>query len=99
MRLEDLYKDYDSLSQDERLSFVANYRQQRSCDIQKTETKSKVRTPAVILTEEEKVLMKLLGIKMKDIQALKAIQIEQSTEESSEEDDAALFDEDSSFLE
>jgi hypothetical protein len=100
MKLEELYPNYNEMSQEERLAFVAGYRFKRASDLSHTEEPSAKKQGLLVLTEEEKVLMKLLGIKQKDIKALRALKDEPSeVAEETPEDDAVLFDDDNLTLE
>lgn len=106
MKLEELYKDYNDLNQDERLAFIASYRFKRAVDLTHTEEPSAKKQGLLVLTEEEKVMMKLLGLKQKDLKALRAlkdepadVEVEVDTETTSEEEDAVLFDDDNLTLE
>lgn len=100
MKLEEMYTDYNSLGQDERLFFVIQYRQRRAFDLSKVEEKkSSKKQGSLLVSEEEKVLMKLLGIKAKDIIAFRALKELEPTEESSPEEDAILFGDDNLLLE
>jgi hypothetical protein len=77
MRLENLYPSFDNASPEEQLEYVTLYRLRRAEDMLKTPTwpkvkkvaKSKAKVPS--LTEEEKVLMQLLGLKKKDVITLR----------------------------
>jgi hypothetical protein len=89
MRLEGLYPNFGRSSPEMQVNMLATYRLKRMEDLAKTPT-SKKRSPASqttpVLTEEEKVIMKLLGLKQKDITALRS-----STDEVDTEDGADLF--------
>lgn len=99
MKLEELYPNYNEMTQEERFAFVAGYRFKRASDLSRTEEPSAKKQGLLVLTEEEKVLMKLLGIKQKDIKALRALQGEEPPSEETPEDDAVLFDDDNLTLE
>jgi hypothetical protein len=103
MKLEELYQNYNDLNQDDRLAFIASYRHKRAVDLTHTETPTAKKQGLLVLSEEEKVLMKLLGIKQKDIKAFRALKDEApevtAEEESTPEEDAVLFDDDNLTLE
>jgi hypothetical protein len=101
MKLEELYPNYNEMTQEERFAFVAGYRFKRASDLSHTEEPSAKKQGLLVLSEEEKVLMKLLGIKQKDIKALRALKDEPPEVEGEEtpEDDAVLFDDDNLTLE
>lgn len=94
MRLEDLYTNFGEQSPEDQLKFIAEYRLRRAEDMEKPSTFKKKRrvnsTPKPVLTEEEKVVMKLLGLKQKDIIALR-----EAATSVDDSDDADLFNEDS----
>lgn len=79
MRLENLYENFGSASPERQAQYMSEYRLRRSEDMSKTPTWpkpkkiSKGKKPKVILTGEEKVLMKLLGLKQKDVVALRSL--------------------------
>jgi hypothetical protein len=101
MKLEELYPNYNELNQEERIAFVASYRFKRASDLSHTDEPSAKKQGLLVLTEEEKALMKLLGIKQKDIKALRALQGNEpeAASEDTTEDDAVLFDDDNLTLE
>jgi hypothetical protein len=78
MQLKDLFQNFTSQNDEGQRTMVANYRARRAKEFeddriayQNKKTKKK-KAPKVQLTDEEKALMKLLGLKAKDIQALRA---------------------------
>ncbi len=80
MRLENLYENFGEASPEEQAAYIAIYRLRRAEDLAKPSTypkkKKTTRTrkvPAKPLTEEEKTLMTLLGLKKKDVVALRAL--------------------------
>lgn len=80
MRLEDLYQNFGKATPAMQAKYISEYRLRRDQDLSKTPTwpkQKKVptgkRKPKVVLTPEEKTLMKLLGLKKKDVVALRAI--------------------------
>jgi hypothetical protein len=104
MRLEQLYPNFGTSSPEEQASFLASYRAKRAEDMAKPSTMRKKKTnPSVItskidLSDDEKMLMKLLGLSKKDIIALRdTVQVEEETQESDE--DAALLLTGSAFIE
>jgi hypothetical protein len=92
MRLENLYSNFGLMSPEDQLNFIINYRLRREEDLSTTSISYKAaRIPAskntITLTEEEKALMKLLGLKKKDIASLKALSIEETDENEVNEPD------------
>lgn len=79
MILEDLFQNFGRSSPEDQLKFVSEYRLKRATDLEsiqsaaKTKTATSKSTNGLILTAEEKALMKMLGIKQKDIAALRAL--------------------------
>lgn len=80
MRLEELYPDFSTALPEVQLHLVARYRQRRAEDMAKPNTykvkkkkkpKKKAVNLATQLTENEKVLMKTLGLKKKQILAMR----------------------------
>ncbi len=103
MKLYELYPKFESLSDEDRCKFVAQYRKQRSLDLTKTsKDKSKKEKESITaFSNEEKLMMKLLGLKAKDLRALKAMKLEQEVDiepQSSADEDAVLFDENLELL-
>lgn len=100
MRLENLYPNFGTASPEDQAAFMSAYRFRRAEDMAKPSTWPKTKTKAsgkssiIDLSEEEKALMKLLGLKRKDMITLKAL-----TETESEEDDSADLLKDSTFNE
>jgi O-glycosyl hydrolase len=91
MRLENLYPNFGKSPPEEQQKFMVEYRLRRSTDlaaIPPTSKKSTVKTSKIdiSLTDEEKAIMKMLGLKAKDIAALKA-----SVQEEIATDDKDLF--------
>ena len=71
MKLYELFPDFTKLSSLERMKFLRSYRAKRALELEnniKNKRKSKLS-----LTQEEKDLMKSLGIKQKDLALLKEI--------------------------
>lgn len=83
MRLENLYLNFGTSSPEEQAKYISEYRLRRAQDLEKVPT-SKKRSqsvkPKLELTEEEKVVMKMLGLKQKDILALRSTAIEAEDE-------------------
>ena len=79
MRLENLYENFGLASPERQAEYVVNYRLLRAQDMDKPSTWPKVKVSKrvakvkVELTEEESNLAKLLGIKKKDILALRLL--------------------------
>lgn len=83
MQLKDLYKNFGTSTPDEQAEFVAQYRLRRASDLESTPTvqrkKSTTKTTGglkITLSEEEKLLMKMLGLKQKDILAARMTNIQ-----------------------
>ena len=92
MKLENLYPDFMSLDEPAQLFFIQEYRKRRALDLSSSVTKTKATTSNFDITDEEKVMMKLLGLKMKDIQALRAIGPIEDDEEGNLFDDSGLVE-------
>jgi hypothetical protein len=75
VRLEQLYKNFGSSSVEDQTAYIVEYRLKRAKDLE-TIPKSKPSTTSkkisYELTDEEKALMKMLGLKKKDIEALRS---------------------------
>ena len=67
MKLYELFTDFTQLSEIEKLEFIQAYRSQRALELVENIEKKK----RISLTEEEKQLIKSLGITQKDLMALK----------------------------
>lgn len=73
MRLENLYTNFGESSSESQAAYVADYRARRAEDMLKTPTwpkpkkLSKKRVAALPLTPEEEQVMKLMGLKKKDV--------------------------------
>ena len=95
MRLENLYPNFGKASPESQLAFIASYRLRRAEDLAKPSTYKRERqttqTTKIELSEEEKVVMKLLGLKQKDILALRATT---NGVVETNDDAAKLFEED-----
>jgi len=96
MRLENLYINFGKSPPEEQAKYITEYRLRRAQDLAAVPPTSK--KPSGIkskfdiseLTAEEKAIMKMLGLKSKDIAALRASVVE----ENSSKDDVELFKED-----
>jgi hypothetical protein len=74
MRLENLYTNFGKSSPEEQAKFVAAYRLRRAMDLDtpiKTKTKTSTPKQNIELSEAELTLMKMLGLKKKDMFALR----------------------------
>ena len=83
MLLRDLYQHFYALDEDEQRIFIARYRARRGAEFEadraEYEAKSQrkgttKRQPAIALSEEEKILMKKLGLTQKQLRALRALE-------------------------
>ena len=94
MRLENLYTNFATMSPEEQTIFVADYRFRRAEDMDKPSTyqkkKGKVAKPE--FSEDEKAVMKALGIKPKDFLLLRAAMPAQAQEDTIINDDELLED-------
>lgn len=98
MRLENLYENFSKAIPERQVAIIAAYRLRRAEDMAKPSTykvkKKAVSSAKIELTAEEKVLAKLLGLKQKDILALR------TTGEATEPtEDASVLFKDSTFEE
>jgi hypothetical protein len=98
MRLEQLYPDFSSLPSEAQTADLSAYRLRRAQDLNKPPAEKKPTTGKrsqydLSLTDEDKALMKMLGIKPKDLLALRAATAEPEVEEN-ESDDTDLLKED-----
>jgi len=76
MRLEDLYTNFGKSSPDAQALYVTEYRLRRAEDMLKTPTwpkPKKVSANAIQLTKEEELLMSLMGLKRKEVIALRKL--------------------------
>ena len=79
MRLENLYENFGLASPSMQAQYIINYRLRRAEDMEKPSNwpkEKKTSSPkqaASPITDEEAALMKLLGLKKKDVLALRAI--------------------------
>ena len=75
MRLEDLYPNFGNMNIEEQAVYVTQYRHKRAEDLQvfaPARVSKKPKQNKLELTTEEKLLMKALGLKQKDMLALKS---------------------------
>ena len=98
MQLGQLYKNFGTSSPEEQAEFMSVYRLKRASDLSSSPTVQKKRSITgngasslkLALSEEEKLLMKMLGLKQKDILAARS---KKSEEEDVEENGAELLQE------
>lgn len=95
MRLEELYNNFGKAPHEEQQKFVAEYRLRRAQDLAEippitTRKIVSVKRSIIDLSDDEKAVMKKLGLKQKDILSLR-----DSIEDESLVDDKELFKDDS----
>ena len=80
MRLENLYENFGRAAPELQAQYITSYRLRRAEDMDKPPTWPKTKKTAaksaqakIVLTDEEQTLIKLLGIKKKDILALRSL--------------------------
>lgn len=101
MQLGQLYKNFGTSSPEEQAEYVAAYRLRRAADLATTPANKKRKLTAgtvlkkLVLSEEEKLLMKLLGLKQKDILAMRELK---TSIDEADMNDATLLN-DSTFEE
>ena len=95
MRLENLYENFGQATPERQAEMMAAYRFRRAEELAKPITTSKrrattssVKRSKIDLSEEEKALMKMLGLKQKDMVALR-----ESVTTEEEEDGTDLLNE------
>jgi hypothetical protein len=71
MKLYELFPNFIKLSYSERVKFLRSYRAKRALELENNIKNKRKSKPS--LTQEEKDLMKSLGIKQKDLALLKEI--------------------------
>jgi hypothetical protein len=75
LRLENLYRNFATDPPEEQAAYISFYRLRRAEDLatasEKKTSPAKSSKIDLSLTDEEKVIMKLLGLKQKDIVALR----------------------------
>lgn len=101
MRLENLYSNFADQSSEEQIAFVIAYRQRRAEDMSRlvsTKVKGKKSTSGkesiIDLSDEEKTLMKALGLKKKDMIALRQLSSVEEPQAEEDEHAADIFKED-----
>jgi hypothetical protein len=84
MQLQNLYQNFNTASDEEQLAMLIAYRTRRAVDLETELPKKKSSTASskIPLTEEEKAIMKVLGLKQKDIIALRELNVEESTNDT-----------------
>ena len=70
MKLYELFPNFIKLSQIKKTEFIRTYRDKRALELEDN-IKSKKKSSRIPLSEEEKQLIKSLGITQKDLLALK----------------------------
>ena len=101
MLLSQLYKNFGTSSPEEQAEYVAAYRLRRAADLATTPANKERKLTAgtvlkkLVLSEEEKLLMKLLGLKQKDILAMRELK---TSIDEADMNDATLLN-DSTFEE
>lgn len=96
MQLQQLYENFTLAPPERQQAMLASYRLRRAEDMSKPSTYRKKRVSTAKakpeLTEQEKIVMNLLGLKPKDIFALREItDVSISSEEEGADDGAELF--------
>ena len=96
MRLENLYENFGQLSPEKQQGYIAFYRLRRAADMDKPAFKKKRKSGTAApkkneLTEQEKLLMQLLGLKKNEVLALRSI-TEDSEVEANMDDEKLLQD-------
>ena len=98
MQLQQLYENFALASPERQQEMIASYRLRRAEDMAKPSTYKKKKPstakPKLELTEQEKLVAQLLGLKPKDILALRAAT---SVEEEEVADDSAELFKDSTY--
>jgi hypothetical protein len=70
MKLYKLFPNFTKLSSLKRIEFLRSYRNKRARELEEN-IKKKKGSGRISLSDEEKALIKALGIKVKDLKALK----------------------------
>lgn len=106
MQLGQLYENFGTSSPEIQAKFISEYRLRRAEDMAKPSTLGKkttkakaTKTPVLALSAEEKALMKMLGIRQKDVLALRAVTTPQVESVVVEEDEGTDLLNDSTFEE
>jgi hypothetical protein len=87
-KLEHLFPLFNEVSEEEQIQIIRNYRLKRNVDIDSFINSQKSKPNKMTFTDEEKVIMKLLGISPKTLGVLKSME-----EPEEEEDDEEVSDE------
>lgn len=92
MRLEQMFCNFGESPPEKQAEFMAAYRLRRASDLATIPStkKSSIKKPSLELTDEDKALMKKLGLKQKDIIALR----EAASDTIEDNTSAELFKED-----
>jgi ornithine cyclodeaminase/alanine dehydrogenase-like protein (mu-crystallin family) len=85
-KLEQLYPDFMSMSEVEQTEFIRAYRNKRITDLQEV-TNYTAKKNTARLTDDEKALLKSLGISAKDLIALKSLTGGDQEDEEEEDTD------------
>jgi hypothetical protein len=99
MRLENLYENFGLASPETQAAYIASYRLRRAIDLSTTPPTRKS-SPAkdskfeLSLTDEEKALIKILGLKPKDLLALRMEVVEEETDNGADLFKDKSFEED-----
>lgn len=92
-KLSQLIPQYHTLSHEQRVQLVRDYRARRDADIQaflltkQPKSRSPRKANAQILSEDDKLLCKVLGLSPKQLLMLKTIEPKQVEEEAEEDED------------
>jgi uncharacterized protein YeeX (DUF496 family) len=70
MKLYQLFPDFTKLSYSERVEFIRSYRAKRALELEE-HIQNKGKKGRILLSDEEKALIKALGITQRDLKALK----------------------------
>jgi hypothetical protein len=73
MKLQDLYPNFSLMNDSAQEQFIGEYRERRFKELNSVVPTSSKKESSVGLTPEEKLAISLLGLKRKDILALRAI--------------------------
>ena len=94
MRLENLYTNFGKATPEDQAAYISAYRLRRAEDMAKPSTWPKAKKKSsgsrsiIDLSDAEKLLMKSLGLKQKDMLMLKALaETEDDSDEIEEEED------------
>ncbi len=70
MKLYSLFPNFIELSYSERVDFIRSYRAKRALELEKN-MENKKGKGRILLSDEEKALIRALGVSQKDLKALK----------------------------